>query len=469
MDVKVKKIGDHKYTISKADNPGLRADVIIYATEGIMEAIRSDQTFTQIVNVASLPDILSPVHLMPDAHVGYGFPIGAVAAYDALDGWVSPGGVGADINCGVRLMATTIPAAQLDDHGKKILVEEMFRRVPSGLGVGGQIRLGGKSLIAVLERGARAMVEQGYGRPEDLDRIEDGGAIAGADAAQVSDTAKKRGSDQCGTMGSGNHFMEVQAVDKVFETDLASRWGVHEGNLAVMIHSGSRGLGYQVSDEFWKISKRALPQFGIHVPDAQLSPLPVRSDLGRRYLGAMRAAANFAFANRQALMHLVRQVIQEHFAGTAESLGLQLVYDVAHNIAKEETYETADQTKRQLLVHRKGATRAFAGQPVIIPGDMGTASYLLAGTEEAKQSYFTVCHGAGRVLSRSAAKRRVDVGKLVKGLREKGIEVRGGSKAGLAEEAPEAYKDIEQVVEAVVTNGLAKRVARLKPVCVIKG
>ncbi len=469
MDVKIKKIGEHKYTIAKADHPGLTADILIYATEGILEAIRADQTYTQIVNVASLPDVESPVHLMPDAHFGYGFPIGAVAAFDAESGWVSPGGVGADINCGVRLMATSIPATELNEKNKKTLVEEMFRRIPSGLGVGGPLRLAGKSLEDVLERGAPAIVEKGYGLPEDLKHIEDGGSLDGAGADDVSEAAKKRGFDQCGTMGSGNHFMEVQRVEKIFEPELAESWGVKEGTLAVMVHSGSRGLGYQVSDEFWKRSKKALPGFGIRVPDAQLSPLPVRSDLGREYLSAMRAAANYAFANRQALMHLVRKVFQEHFSGTAESLGLRLVYDVAHNIAKEETYESSGGGRRKLLVHRKGATRAFPGQPVIIPGDMGTSSYLLVGTEEAKKSYFTVCHGAGRVLSRTAAKKRVNVARLVQELREKGIEVRGGSKAGLAEEAPEAYKEIEQVIDAVVVNGLARRVARLKPVCVIKG
>ncbi|MBI4180151.1 RtcB family protein [bacterium] len=468
MDVKIKKIGEHRYTISKADHPGLAADIIIYATEDILEAIRKDQTYVQIVNVACMPGVVSPVHLMPDAHFGYGFPIGAVAAFDAVDGWVSPGGVGADINCGVRLMATSIPAADLDAARKKSLVEEMFRKIPSGLGVGGPIRLEGRSLDDVLERGAPAIVEKGFGVPEDLKHIEDSGSIEGADPDAVSDAAKKRGRDQCGTMGSGNHFMEVQAVEKVFEPDLAARWGVAEGTLAVMIHSGSRGLGYQVSDEFWKRSKKALSEFNISIADAQLSPLPVRHELGREYLAAMRAAANYAFANRQALMHLSRKVFEREFGGKAESLGLKLVYDVAHNIAKEETYETEGR-KRSLLVHRKGATRAFPGQPVIIPGDMGTASYLLVGTDEAVRSYFTVCHGAGRVLSRTAAKKRVDVGKLVASLREKGIEVRGGSKAGLAEEAPEAYKDIEQVVEAVVVNGLAKRVARLRPLCVIKG
>ena len=468
MDVNIKKIGEHKYGIARADHPGLMADIVLYATPEILEAIRADQTFTQIVNVASMPDIESPVHLMPDAHFGYGFPIGAVAAFDAVTGWVSPGGVGADINCGVRLMASGISASDLDAKKKKTLVEEMFRRIPSGLGVGGPLKLSGRPLDDVLTRGAAAIVEHGYGRPEDLKWIEDGGELEGADPADVSDAAKKRGRDQCGTMGSGNHFMEVQAVDKVFEPELAQSWGVAEGTLAVMIHSGSRGLGYQVSDEFWKRSKRALPEFGIRVPDAQLSPLPVRSGLGREYLSAMRAAANYAFANRQALMHLVRKVFQDFFSGTAESLGLRLVYDVAHNIAKEEVYDR-DGGKKRLLVHRKGATRAFPGQPVIIPGDMGTSSYLLVGTKGAEQSYFTVCHGAGRVMSRTAARKRVDVGKLVGRLREQGIEVRGGSNAGLAEEAPEAYKDIERVVEAVVVNGLAVRVARLKPVCVIKG
>jgi len=365
-------------------------------------------------------------------------------------------------------MSTDIPADELNEKRRKSLVEALFRRVPSGLGVGGPLKLSGRPLNDVLERGAPAIVEKGLGLPEDLSHIEDQGSIEGAEAASVSDAAKKRGFDQCGTMGSGNHFLEVQRVEKIFDPATAGRWRVSEGTLAVMIHSGSRGLGYQVSDEFWKRSKKALPSFGIEVADAQLSPLPIRSDLGREYLAAMRAAANYAFANRQALMHLVRGVFQDEFSGTAEGLGLRLVYDVAHNIAKEESYESAGVT-RALLVHRKGATRAFPDQPVIIPGDMGTASYLLAGTVAARSSYYTVCHGAGRVLSRTAAKKRVDVGRLVRELRDQGIEVRGGSKAGLAEEAPEAYKDIEQVVDAVEVNGLARRVARLKPVCVIKG
>ncbi len=461
-------VGTHHYLIRKNGVPGMRSDVHVYATGEILAAIRADKTYTQIVNVASMPDVIDPVHLMPDAHFGYGFPIGAVAAFDARDGWVSPGGVGADINCGVRLMTTNISAAELTSERKVDLVEEMFRKIPSGLGVGGPIRLKGAALDRVLREGAPVIVEMGYGEAEDIERIEDHGSLDGADPDVVSDAAKKRGEDQCGTMGSGNHFMEVQAVEKVFDSERAAEWGVAEGTLAVMIHSGSRGLGYQVSDEFWKRSKRALSTFGIQVTDAQLSPLPVSDDLGREYLGAMRAAANYAFANRQALMHLVRKVFQKIFSGSSQSLGLRLVYDVAHNIAKEEDYAREGRMRR-LLVHRKGATRAFPGQAVIIPGDMGTASYLLVGTPAAEKSYFTVCHGAGRVLSRTAAKQRVNVGRLIEELRQKGIEVRGGSKKGLAEEAPEAYKDIEQVVDAVVANGLANRVARLKPLCVIKG
>lgn len=468
MNPQFKKIGPAHFRIERGEFPGMNVDVEIYATEDILNAIRADKTYMQIVNVASMPGVHSPVHLMPDAHFGYGFPIGAVAAFDASDGWVSPGGVGADINCGVRLMASNIPVTELDDSKRRHLVEDIFRSVPSGLGIGGTVKLSGKSIDEVLRGGAVAAVERGYGLPEDPKHIEDGGAIDGADPDAVSAAAKKRGFDQCGTMGSGNHFMEVQSVEKIFDVDAATRWGISEGTLAVMIHSGSRGLGYQVSDEFWKRSKKAMPEFGIRIPDAQLSPLPVRSSLGREYLGAMRAAANYAFANRQILMHLVRKVFCEFFNGTADSLGLKLVYDVAHNIAKEELYSTPE-GKKSLLVHRKGATRAFPDQPVIIPGDMGTASYLLAGTPEAEKSYFTVCHGAGRVLSRTAAKNRVNVARLVAQLREKGIEVRGGSKAGLAEEAPEAYKDIEQVVEAVVVNGLARKIARLRPICVVKG
>ncbi len=465
-------VGLHHYRIRRTEIPGMRVDVEVYATEGILAAIRADKTYAQIVNVASMPDVSDPVHLMPDAHFGYGFPIGAVAAFSAEDGWVSPGGVGADINCGVRLMATRIPAAELDEKNRRALAEDIYRTVPSGLGVGGDVRLTGKSLDRVLERGAAAVVERGYGDAADLARIEDGGGLAGADADAVSAAAKKRGETQCGTMGAGNHFLEVQRVDTVFDGHLAGSWGIGDGMLAVMIHSGSRGLGYQVSDEFWKMSRKMLPQFGITVADAQLSPLPVRSDPGKAYLAAMRAAANYAFANRQVLMHLVRTVLENFFGGTSATLGLRLVYDVAHNIAKEESYaarSTVAPGIRKLLVHRKGATRAFDGQPVIIPGDMGTASYLLVGTAESEKSYSTVCHGAGRVLSRTAAKNRVNVSRLLVDLRARGIEVRGGSKGGIAEEAPEAYKDIEQVVDAVCANGLARRVARLRPVCVIKG
>lgn len=462
------RVGEHHYRVTRGDVPGMNADVEIYATEDILKMIRTDEAPRQIFNVASLPDVMSPVHLMPDAHYGYGFPIGAVAAFDAADGWVSPGGVGADINCGVRLISTSIPVSELDESRRTKLVETLYKRVPCGIGVGGPFRLAGKDMDRVLRLGARAVVDMGHGSEDDLDHTEDGGCMEGVDEIVVSKTARERGWDQCGTLGSGNHFLEVQRVEKVFDEDQAESWGIREGNVAVMIHSGSRGLGYQVFTEFSRRAKSSLRQFGLTVLDGQLSPLPIRSDLGREYLSAMRASANFAFANRQVLMHLTQKALEDFFSETQRSIGFRLVYDVAHNIAKVEEYEQDDRMDK-ILVHRKGATRAYPSQPVIIPGDMGTASYLLVGSPEARSSYYTVCHGAGRVLSRHAAKKKVNVKNMLDGLRRLGIEVRGASKGGLAEEAPEAYKDIEQVVDAVEANRFVRRVARLKPVCVIKG
>jgi tRNA-splicing ligase RtcB len=454
----------------------MRVPARVFADEELIRGIRADDSLVQLQNVATLPGLVGAALAMPDIHSGYGFPVGAVAAMELPDGVVSPGGVGYDINCGVRLLA--LPVA-LDELGrrKEALVHEVSRRVPAGTGRDGGVRLAAGELERVLREGARALVERGIGTAEDVEHTESGGRLEGADPERVSERARARGAGQLGTMGAGNHFIEVQRVERVFDAGAAAAFGLQEGGVTVLIHSGSRGFGHQVCTDFVKRMDAALAGHGITLPDRQLSCAPASSAEGRAYLAAMAAAANFAWANRQAIAHGVREAVR-HRLGEQSAAGTRQVYDVAHNVVKHERHG-----ERDLLVHRKGATRAFpaghaelpddhrdSGQAVFIPGSMGTSSFVLAGRPGSmERSFGTVCHGAGRTLSRTRARKQVGGAELRRELEQAGITVRCPSNKGLAEEAPFAYKDVEKVVEVVERAGLAARVAQLRPVGVVKG
>jgi tRNA-splicing ligase RtcB len=479
---KIEKLDDFRWRIPADESRGMRVDGLVYASERLIKQVREDGGALQVANVASLPGIVSASLAMPDIHWGYGFCIGGVAAMEIdADGVVSPGGVGYDINCGVRLLRSDIEADELRGRLEQ-LVDRLFSNIPAGVGVGGPYRFSKKELRKILTQGAGFLRSRGQATSEDLEHTESGGCLEGADPEVVSGVAFKRGSDQCGTLGSGNHFCEVQLVEQVFDAEAARVLGLEQGKVAFMIHSGSRGLGHQVCQDAIKALRSAPQKYGIRLPDKQLVCAPVNSPEGQRYLGAMRAAANFAWANRQLLAHQMRETLERFFGQGSASLGLRQVYDVAHNIAKIETHRVEGKKKR-LCVHRKGATRAFppghpelpgalrqVGQPVLIPGDMGRASYVLLGTEEAMEKTFgSTCHGAGRVLSRKEAVRRTKGRRIVEELAEQGIVARGRSHRGLAEEHPQAYKDVDDVIECVVKSGLSKKVARLRPMGVIKG
>jgi tRNA-splicing ligase RtcB len=428
-----------------------------------------------------MPGVINHVLVMPDAHQGYGLPIGGVVATRHPDGVISPGGVGYDINCGVRLMASELSADEVKDEASG-LISSLFRNIPSGVGKGGGARkVSAREMDQVLVKGAAWAVKAGYGRQEDLERLEEGGSMAGADPSALSPRAKQRGGPQLGTLGSGNHFIEIQEVEEIYDAEAARAFGLFEGQLAVSIHSGSRGLGHQVCGDYVKELQSAVRKYNIQLPDRQLVCAPLSSPEGRRYFGAMVSAANYAWANRQCMAHLARRSFEEVLAGKVRSFDLHTVYDVAHNIAKIEDHVVGGK-KTKLIVHRKGATRAFGpghrevapvyrdvGQPVLVPGDMGTASYVLVGTDDAMEETFgSSCHGAGRTMSRTAAKKKIHGGTLRRELEERGIQVRAGSLAGLAEEAPDAYKDIDAVIEVVHGAGLARKVARLRPLAVMK-
>ena len=475
--VSLLKKDEYRYLILRANRQGMRVDGLVYANDKLIRQIEKDLTIEQVINVATLPGIVKYSLAMPDAHQGYGFAIGGVAAMDAEKGVVSAGGVGFDINCGVRLLCAPFTAEQI--HPKlEPLLNQLFQDIPSGTGRRGLLNLAKNQLDRVLERGAKWAVEAGYGTGADLSHIEESGCIPGADPIRVSDHAKERGKGQLGTLGSGNHFLEVQVIDEIYDGAVAAVFGLFKGNITVLIHTGSRGLGHQVCTDYLDVMMRAMPQYGIKVVDRQLACVPINSPEGKNYLSAMAAAANFAFANRQMITHWTRQAF-ERILGNGD---LPLVYDVAHNIAKREEYVVNGQ-KRNLLVHRKGATRAFppghpalspdyqqVGQPVLIPGSMGTYSYVLVGTELAMEETFgSTCHGAGRAKSRTAAKKEITADQLLKDLRQKGILVKGASKSGLTEEEPAAYKDVTEVVDVVHNAGIARKVARLVPIAVMKG
>jgi tRNA-splicing ligase RtcB len=445
----------------------MRVPGLVIADDQLLEWIRSDASLEQIANGATLPGIVRAAMVMPDIHQGYGLPVGGVVATDARHGVVSPGAIGFDINCGVRLLATSLRADAVADRMEG-LVDALYSAIPTGVGSRGELTLDAGALDHVLDRGAAWAVKAGYGDAEDLERIESGSGLEGAAPDGVSTHARERGRRQLGTLGSGNHFLEVQTVEVVYDEAAAGALGVSEGQLTVMIHTGSRGLGHQVCTDYLDATGKALRRHGISVPDRQLACAPVDSDEARAYLGAMRAAANFAFANRQVLTHWTRQVERSLHVAPRE-LGMRVVYDVAHNIAKEEEHEV-DGVRRRLVVHRKGATRAFPGQPVLVPGDMGRYSYLLVGTERAmRETFGSTCHGAGRRLSRTAAVKAARGRRIGDELRERGVLARATGRDALAEEMPEAYKDVQDVVDVVHRFGISTRVARLKPLAVIKG
>ncbi len=477
----MKRIADYLYEIPKEYREDMRVPARIYADEKLLEATFRDRSLDQLVNTATLPGIVGYALAMPDIHQGYGFTIGGVAATRYPSGVISPGGVGYDINCGVRLMISDMEADEVKPH-ISTLIGALYRNVPSGVGEKGGIKLSPSQMDQVLEKGAAWTVKQGYGTQEDLERIEERGAMAGAEARAVSSRAKERGKSQLGTLGSGNHFLEIEEVVEVYDEEAGDVFGLFPGQLAVQVHSGSRGLGHQVCTDYVRSLQGAVNKYSIKLPDRELVCAPLDTPEGRNYFAAMAGAANYAWANRQCLAHLIRRTFEEVLAGKVKSWELTTIYDVAHNIAKIEEYEV-DGRRTKLCIHRKGATRAFGpgqpelpkvyravGQPVLVPGDMGTASYVLVGTEEAMRASFgSTCHGAGRVLSRKAAKRQIRGDKLRAELEAQGIQVRAGSMPGLAEEAPAAYKDIERVVDVVHRAGLARKVAKLRPLAVMKG
>ncbi len=479
----LEKVAPCRWRIPKSYRPDMRVDGIIFADDALIEQIKKDQGPEQVANVATLPGIQSASLAMPDIHWGYGFCIGGVAATDPEEGGViSPGGVGYDINCGVRLLRTDLHWNEAKDRIKP-LVDQLFRDIPTGVGQSGKYLFDKPKLTRLMEQGSAYVVGQGWGTERDLLYTEAGGRLDGADPSRVSDRAIQRGYDQCGTLGSGNHFLEVQVVDRILDPAAAQAMGLREGQITVLIHSGSRGLGYQVCDDYLATFKNAPKRYGFELPDWQLACAPVRSPEGQSYLGAMRAAANYAWCNRQLLTHQAREVFARVFGKPWEDLGMDLVYDVAHNIAKFEDHTVGRGETKQVCVHRKGATRAFPpghpeipaayaaiGQPVIIPGSMGTASWVLVGQPGSmEQSFGTTCHGAGRLMSRTAAVKLAAGRRIDKELEGIGIIARARGHKGLAEEQPAAYKDVDHVVDVVEKVGISKKVARLRPVGVIKG
>ncbi len=478
-DMTVVKIDDQVWEIPPTEKTGMLVPARIYATETILAGMDRG-VFDQVTNVACLPGIHRYALCMPDGHWGYGFPIGGVAAFDCQEGVISPGGVGYDVNCGMRLIRTDLTLADVQPK-LEVLMTELFRRVPAGVGSKGFVNLGRKEFAEVMRQGAGWCVAKGYGWHEDLERIEQGGRLEGADPAKVSDHAIERGINQLGTLGSGNHYLEVQVVSDahLFDRTTAQALGLF-GNeqIVVMVHCGSRGFGHQVASDYLKVFEKAMRRYGISVPDQQLACAPFRSPEGRDYFAAMNCAANTAFANRQVITHRIREAFSAVFGRPAEALGMQLIYDVAHNIAKVERYPEGE-----LLVHRKGSTRAFGpgspelppcyretGQPVICGGSMETGSYLLVGTDRAmRETFGSTMHGSGRTMSRAQAKRSVRGDQLLKDMKSRGILVKAVSMSGLAEEAGFAYKNISDVVDTVDRAGITKKVAELRPIGNIKG
>ncbi len=478
----VEQVDDCCWRIPRGYRPDMRVDGLVFADERLMQKIRQDQALEQVANVATLPGIQQASLAMPDIHWGYGFCIGGVCATDPDEGGViSPGGVGYDINCGVRLMRSNLFYRDVK-HPLRNLVEELFRQVPSGVGRTGRFHFNPKELKQLMAEGSRYLIARGLATPGDIEHTEAEGRLDGADSDAVSDRALERGEEQCGTLGSGNHFLEVQVVEHVFDEEAAAVMGLEKDMVCVMIHSGSRGLGYQVCDDALARLRKAPEKYGIALPDRQLACAPVNSPEGQHYIGAMRAAANYAWCNRQLLMQQAREVFARLFGQSWQELQMNLVYDVCHNIAKFEEH-TVDGKQKRVWVHRKGATRAFPpghpeipsvyrkiGQPVIIPGDMGRASWVLVGQAGSMARTFgTTCHGAGRAMSRTAALKDAGGRRIDKELEARGVIARAQSRKGLAEEQPKAYKNVDDVVDVVHRAGLSKKVARMRPIGVIKG
>ena len=475
------RISDYEWEIPKSFRADMRVPVRLFATRRLLEAVMDDKSLEQAVNTATLPGLVGHVVVMPDMHQGYGFPIGGVAATRLPDGVISPGGVGYDINCGVRLLGSQIAFEQARPHLDD-LASALNHHCPSGVGEKGSVRMSEAELEQVCREGARWALKQGMASEADLRRTEEFGRVEGADPGKVSHRARERGRPQLGSLGAGNHFIEIDLVDQVFDPEAAGIMGLQEGRLAVQIHCGSRGFGHQICTDYVEEFQAAVRRYNIHLVDRELVCAPLNSPEGQNYLAAMRCAANYAFANRQILAHSARKAFEEVLAGKVKNWHLHQVYDICHNMGKIETH-LIEGEKIKVCVHRKGATRAFGpgapdlpdeykaiGQPVLVPGSMGTASWVLVGTETSMvQSFGSSCHGAGRVMSRHEAKRNVRGDELRDRLEADGIHVRAGSMAGLAEEAPQAYKDVDQVVEAVTGGGIARKVARLRPVVVIKG
>lgn len=480
--ISLKKIGKYEWMIPKGAKSCMKVPSIIYADELLLEKMKQDLTLVQAANVACLPGIQKYSLVMPDGHQGYGFPIGGVAATDPEeDGIISPGGVGYDINCGVRLMRTELDVKDVRPRIKE-LIDELYHNIPSGLGSTGKVRVSISELDKVLAEGVEWAVNKGYGWADDPEYIEERGSWRLADPSRVSNRAKQRGAEQLGTLGSGNHFLEVQVVDKIYNPKIAKALGIEwEGQIMVMVHTGSRGLGHQVASDYLVIMERAMRRYGIRPPDRELASVPFNSREGQDYMKAMAAAANFAWTNRQLITYWTRESFQRVFHRDPDQLGMRIVYDVAHNIAKVEEYDV-DGKRKKLVIHRKGATRAFppghpeipktyrdVGQPVLIPGSMGTASYVLIGVPDGIKSWYTAPHGAGRWMSRAAAKRAKSYSQVVAELSQKGIYIRASNKATVVEEMPEAYKDVDRVALVADAVGIAKLVARLRPIGVTKG
>lgn len=476
------KQDEFRWKIPASYQQGMRVPGLIYATESMLGQIWEDQAFEQVVNVSYLPGIVAYSLAMPDIHRGYGFPIGGVAATRIRDGVVSPGGVGFDINCGVRLLRTNLSEEEIKPRMSE-LITSLYLNVPSGLGAEGRIRLQEKELEKVLSRGAAWAVEKGFGEAEDLIVTEERGQMKSANPDRVSQKARKRGMPQLGTLGSGNHFLEIQTVDQIYDREFARAMGILEtGQVLILVHTGSRGLGHQVCDDYIRLMANAITRYGISLPDRQLACAPIQSPEGQDYLTAMACAANYAWANRQCITHWIRESFVKVLGKSIREIGLEQVYDVAHNIAKIEQH-TVEGKNQAVCVHRKGATRAFAkghpdipaiyrniGQPVLIPGDMGRYSFIAVGTETAMQETFgSTCHGAGRLYSRSVSRRGLRGSDIIYKMATKGIIVRADSSAGLAEETPEVYKDVSEVMEIASKAGISRKVARAVPLGVIKG
>lgn len=477
----LKQVGPYTYEVPQSYRPDMRVPARFYADEELLEGVLGDNSLEQLVNTATLPGVVRYALAMPDIHQGYGFPIGGVVATELPDGIISPGGVGYDINCGVRLLGTHLDFEDIEPHLDD-LASALQANCPSGVGEGGHIRLDRDELDQVMTMGAQWALKRGYAVEEDLVRTEENGRMAGADPAKVSARAKERGRTQVGTLGAGNHFIEVDVVEEVFDEKAADRMGLSPGRVVAQIHCGSRGFGHQICTDYVKIFQKSIHQYKIQLPDRELVCAPLSSPEGQDYLAAMHAAANYAFANRQVLAHLIRSTFQEVLAGKIKNPWVYQIYDIAHNMAKVEEHEVNGR-RAKVCVHRKGATRAFGpgspalpdvyrdiGQPVLVPGSMGTASWVLVGTEGSMaQTFGSTCHGAGRTMSRRQAKRDIHGRELREELERQGVRVRAGSLSGLAEEAPVAYKDVDRVIEVVHGAGIAKKVARIVPVAVVKG